>query len=95
MNNIQTNTRKADMRILIRYDENSENALARAGMTLGKLAIAFGAVSIGYVPGLFVLDTRAESFKLVEPALIKALSRIETSVDNVYLIIITGGGTNA
>lgn len=46
------------MRVLIRYDENSENDLARAGVTLGKLAIVFGAVSIGYVPGLFVLDTR-------------------------------------
>lgn len=45
------------MRVLIRYDVNSENDLARAGVTLGKLAIVFGAVSIEYVPGLFVLDT--------------------------------------
>ncbi|HEZ7985905.1 MAG TPA: hypothetical protein RWO09_03090 [Ruminococcus sp.] len=40
------------MRILIRYDKDSENDLARAGVTLGKLAIVFGAVSIEYAPRL-------------------------------------------
>lgn len=48
------------MRILIRYDKDNENDLARAGVTLGKLAIVFGAVYISYVPGLFVLDTRRD-----------------------------------
>lgn len=48
------------MRILIRYDKGNENDLARAGVTLGKLAIVFGAVYISYVPGLFVLDTRRD-----------------------------------
>lgn len=48
------------MRILIRYDKSNENDLARAGVTLGKLAIVFGEVYISYVPGLFVLDTRRD-----------------------------------
>lgn len=48
------------MRIIITYDTNSENDLARAGVTLGKLAIKFGVISIRYVPGLFVLDTRKD-----------------------------------
>ena len=48
------------MRVHITYDTDNEDDLARAGVTLGKLAIIFGAVRISYVPGLFVLDTRKD-----------------------------------